>query len=296
MSDRSFSWAMPVMRTGYAGRGLVYLVIAGYSLWAIWRGGQAEGTSSALQRLEGTPGGKIVLGLIFLGMLCYMVWRLLDSFYDLEAYGSNGKGLVARTGMVVTGLSHGAIGVLALSILIGATVGGGGGGSGSSGSGGGGGSKINEWTAALMSQPYGPWLVGIVALCIIGAGLYYIKKGWAEDYRKELRASHFTMNWNWALKTGCMAQGVAIAIIGGLFLNAALQHDPSEAGGTGQAFSWLSQQTYGQVLVTLLCLGLLAFAFFCFVNAGYRIVAKVADEDVETLGKRLKAKAEQAAR
>jgi hypothetical protein len=39
-----FAWALPFMRAGYAGRGLVYLVVGGVSLWSVYRGGQAEGT------------------------------------------------------------------------------------------------------------------------------------------------------------------------------------------------------------------------------------------------------------
>ncbi len=285
MSSNSLSWAMPVMRTGYAGRGLVYVVVAGFSLYAIWQGGDAQGTSEALSQLETSTGGGILLILIFLGMLCYMVWRLLDSAFDLENYGSDGEGTIARIGMIVTGLIHGALGVLALTVLLG---------SGGQ-SGGGGGSTIGRTTGWLLSQPFGPYLVGAVALVTIGAGLYYLKKAFAEDYRKFLRANHFTMNWNWALKAGVAAQGVAVTVIGGLFMAAALQADPSKAGGVGQAFEWISGQTHGRLLVSALCLGLAAFAFFCFVNAAYRIVPKVADEDVETLAVKMKEKAKQKA-
>ncbi len=42
MSQHDLSWSIPVMRAGYAGRGLVYLAVAGFSLYAVWRGGQAQ--------------------------------------------------------------------------------------------------------------------------------------------------------------------------------------------------------------------------------------------------------------
>ncbi|EAR50998.1 hypothetical protein OG2516_03318 [Oceanicola granulosus HTCC2516] len=283
MSKTDLSWAVPVMRAGYAGRGLVYVVVAGFSLWAIWRGGQAEGTGTALQSLETTTGGGVVLVLIVLGLLAYMVWRLVDAFWDLEAYGTDGEGMVARTGMVVTGLIHGAIGVGAAAILFG------------SGSGGGGSSATTRWLEELMSQPGGRWAVGIAGLVTIGAGLYYLHKAWKETYRKELRASRFTTRWNGLLKAGVAAQGVVVLIVGGLILSAALSSNASEAGGLGSAFGWLYEQAYGRILVTLLCVGLLMFALFCFVNAAYRIVPKVAGDDIETLGHSLKAKARAAA-
>ncbi|QQA44533.1 DUF1206 domain-containing protein [Pelagovum pacificum] len=284
MSDTDLSWAKPVMRIGYAGRGLVYLAVGGFSLFSIWRGGDAEGTNSALQTLETTPGGNILLVLIGAGLIAYMVWRIVDCIWDLEDYGTEAKGIVARIGMLVTGVIHGALGVLALSIIF-----------ASGGAGGGEGSFTGRMLEQIMSAPGGRWAVGIAGLVILGAGLYYLHKAWSEKYREELRANSFTMKWNPALKAGVAAQGVSIAIIGGLVISAALHADGSEAGGMGTAFDWLGEQVYGQILVTLLCIGLLGFALFCFTNAAYRIIPKIADDGVESLGRRLKAKAEAAA-
>ena len=111
-----FAWAVPIMRTGYAGRGLVYLVVAGLSLWSVVSGGQAEGTKSTLQSLDGATGFAVIFA-IATGMFAYAIWRAVDSFWDLEAYGSGAKGVVARFGMLVTGLIHGAIGALAVTVL-----------------------------------------------------------------------------------------------------------------------------------------------------------------------------------
>ena len=275
MASSDFSWAVPVMRAGYAGRGLVYLVVAGFSLYAIYRGGQAEGTSSALRQLETTAWGGIVLVLIFLGMLAYAVWRALDAAYDLEAYGSDGEGMVARIGMVTTGVIHLAIGFLAASLLF-------------TGGGGGGGSGLARYVETVMGWPGGRWIVGIAGLLTIGAGIYYGHKGWTEGYRKHLRGNEFTRRWNGVLKAGVIAQGVVVAIIGGLFVYAAFTANPNEAGGVASAFSWLSQQVYGRILVSALCLGLLGFAVFCFVNAAYRLVPKVAGDDTVTLAAMLR--------
>ncbi|ROU04215.1 DUF1206 domain-containing protein [Histidinibacterium lentulum] len=278
MSQTDLSWSVPVMRSGYAGRGLVYLAVAGLSLWAIWRGGSAQGTGSALQEIESGWGGTTLLVLIALGLLAYMVWRLVDAAWDLEAYGSDGEGTVARLGMVTTGVIHGALGIGALLIAFGT------GGSG-------GGSSVAEGTAAVMAQPFGRWLVGLAGVATIGAGLYYLRKAWKEEYHKHLRANPATLRLNPVLKAGVAAQGVVVTIVGGFLVTAALQADASEAGGLGQTFGWLYGQPFGQVLVVLLCLGLLGFAFFCFVNAAYRIVPKVAGDDVETLGRKLRQKA-----
>ncbi|WP_128253600.1 DUF1206 domain-containing protein [Falsirhodobacter deserti] len=270
MADKDMGWAIPVMQAGYLGRGLVYLSVAGVSLYSIWRGGQAQDTSSALGWLENTWGGGVILFLILLGMLAYALWRLVDAAFDLEDYGSDGKGIVARLGMLVTGGVHLGIGAVAFSLLFGG---------GSSGEG----SSIPRYVGAVMQWPGGRWIIGIVALLILGAGVYYFWKGWKNEYRKHLRASRFTNRWNPILKAGLMAHGVVIGVIGLLFLFAAWQADPQAAGGVGEAFSWLSKQVYGQILVISVCIGLVGFAIFCFVNAFFRIVPKASGPNMQSL-------------
>ncbi|QPH54465.1 DUF1206 domain-containing protein [Pontivivens ytuae] len=281
MSKQDLSWAIPVMRMGYAGRGIVYVVVAGISLFALTRGGEAEGTSSALEQLEGSAWGSVVLLLIFLGMAAYAIWRWIDAAYDLEDYGGEVKGLIARGGMIITGAIHGALGLFALVLLF-------------TSGGGGSGSTIAEVVRWVMGLPAGIWLVGLAGAITIGAGIYYVVKAVKEKYRAHLRANHFTRNWNPALKAGVLAQAIIITLIGFFLVFAAWQADPSQAGGVGEAFSWLRDQAHGRILVIAVCIGLLGFALFCFVNAAYRVVPKVAGDDVETLARRAKGKAEAA--
>ena len=270
MAEKDMGWAIPLMQIGYSGRGLVYLAVAGISLYSIWRGGQAQDTSSALGWLENTWGGGVALFLILLGMLAYAVWRTLDAAYDLEDYGRDGKGIVARLGMLVTGGLHLAIGVLAFSLLFGT--------GGSKGE-----SSIPRYVGAVMEWPGGRWMIGLAAILILAAGGYYLRQGWKNEYRQHLRANQFTTRWNPVLKAGVMAHGIVIGVIGLLFLFAAWRADPQAAGGVGEAFSWLSSQVYGQILVIAVCIGLVGFAIFCFVNAAYRIIPKASGPDIQSL-------------
>lgn len=274
MTDKDMGWAIPLMQAGYTGRGLVYLAVAGISLYSIWLGGGAQDTSSALGWLEATWGGAVVLFLILLGMLAYAMWRALDAVFDLECYGNDGKGIIARVGMLVTGGLHLGIGIVAFSLLFG---------SGGSQEG----SSIPRYVGMVMQWPGGRWLIGLAAVIIMATGVYYLRKGWKGAYREHLRASRFTMRWNPVLKAGVIAHGVVIGVIGLLFLFAALQADPQAAGGVGEAFSWLSGQLYGRILVIAICVGLVGFAVFCFVNAVFRVVPLASGPDVQTLAARL---------
>jgi hypothetical protein len=269
------------MRMGYAGRGLVYLVVAGFSLYAIWRGGQAQGTQSALADLENTTGGGIVLVLIFIGMLAYAAWRVVDAIWDLDDHGSEAKGIAARIAIAATGLIHLSIAGAAFSLLFA----GGGGSEGSDGS------TLRSTLSTLMEWPGGRFVVAALGLAVLGAAVAYAMKGWKETYRRHLVANHFTTHWNGALRAGLFAHGAVIAIVGGLILYAAWWANAGAAGGMQDAFSWLTRQPYGQVLVGAICVGLFGFSLFCFVNAAFRVVPKVAGGSIETLAARLQASA-----
>ena len=283
--DGWLDWSLPVMRTGYAGRGLTYLVVAGLSLWAIWRGGQAEGTSSAMETLSGSTLGSAVVIAAATGLIAYAIWRLIDAAFDLETYGTDSKGVIARIGMVVTGLVHGALGVAVASTLGAGDPSGEGSGGGSSGGGGG----IPGAVQAVLDWPGGRWIVVTAGLLTIGAAIYYARKAWMADYREHLFANEATRRWNGVLRAGVAAQAVLVAVAGGLLTLAGLRADAGEAGGIAEVFDWLQAQPFGQALVVLMCVGLIGFALFCFVNAAYRIIPVLHEGDgPETLGDALR--------
>jgi hypothetical protein len=279
MSDKAPAWVVPVMRCGYGARAATYLIVGGLAVLAAWTGGQAQGTTDALADLKGRSWGTAALWAIALGLFAYALWRVIDAWMDLDRHGSEAKGLFARAGLVVTGVIHGAIGA---SVLTTALRGGGG------GSGGG----TESLTQKLMALPYGPFLVGLMGLGVIGAGGYYIYKGWAETYRTHIRETETTQKLDPAMKAGCIAQGIAVGVTGGLIVTAALTHDPSQAGGLGEALQQIRSMAFGRILLGALGLGLVGFAIENLVEALYRVVPARSGGEVMTLARRAKLKAE----
>ena len=77
----------------------------------------------------------------------------------------------------------------------------------------------------------------------------------------------------WAARSGQLgfaARGVVYLMLGSFLIQAALRHNPEEAGGIGRALRELSNQPYGPWLLGIVALGLVAYGFFCFVLARYR--------------------------
>lgn len=260
-----------VMRVGYSARGIIYTVLGGLTIWAAITAARAEGTTDALRSVKSQPFGQVLLWVIAIGLFCYLIWRVCDAVLDLECYGTDGKGIIARLGQVTTGLLHGALGLSVASLAMGA---------GASGT------ATQDWTARLMSMDYGRWIVGAVALITIGAGLYYVQKGVRETYKKTLRRSTTTERLDPLLKWGLIVHGGIVGLIGLSIGHAALYTDPQQAGGLGQALTIIRDMAFGRVLLALTGLGLFGFAAFNFVQAVYRIVPRLAEEDVATLAKR----------
>ncbi|MEJ7700697.1 MAG: DUF1206 domain-containing protein [Pyrinomonadaceae bacterium] len=69
---------------------------------------------------------------------------------------------------------------------------------------------------------------------------------------------------------GLAARGVVFGIIGGFLVQAALQSNANKTRGLSGALRALEQQSYGQLLLGVVALGLIAYGFHMFVLARYR--------------------------
>lgn len=282
MSDKAPAWVVPVMQAGYAARAIVYVTVGVLALIAAIYGGQAQGTTNALADLRGQWWGVLLLWIVGLGLLCYAAWRFIDAWMDLDTYGSDAKGIFARLALVVTGIVHAALGVSALGIAMGDSSGGG--------------DSAQSMTARVMQMPYGRWLVGIVGLAVLGAGIYYAYKGYSRRYQQDIRTTQTTQKLDPVMRGGFLAEGLVVGIVGVLILYAAFTTDPSQAGGIGQALHEIRSVAFGRIFLGIVALGLIFFGVENAVEARYRIVKARAGDDVETLAMKAKGKAEQGAR
>lgn len=267
-------WVDPVMRLGYAARGVVYVLVGALAFTAALGGGSTPDSKSALATLLDMPLGTLMLGLIALGLVAYALWKLIDAAWDLDGKGEEPKGWAARAAQVLSGLIHLTLAASIASLAIGK--------GGSSG----GDNNVDHWTAVLMQQPAGRWLVAIVGAIAIAIGAQHFVRAYKEKYKENMRYTHRAEQLDPVLKLGLAAHGLVVVIVGGFFFWAAWTADPSRAGGMREALVALRSTEGGQILFAVMALGLLGFAVYCFIQAAYRIVPRCAPQNLETLASR----------
>lgn len=243
------------VRLGLVAYGLVHLLIAwlGLQLALGDRQGSAD-SAGAMRQLAKQPFGGVLLWTVALGMGALVAWRLLEA-----AVGHRHDDGAARWWRRATSLGkaivYAAIGSSAVRATTGPT-------SGDDG---------RSATARLMDLPAGAVLVGLVGLAVVAYGLRHAQRGLGEDHADHLTAegrSGEVGSIYLALGTvGYVAKGVAIAAVGGLFVYAAVSHDPERSGGLDQALRTVLQQPFGPVLLGAIALGFAAYGLFCFARA-----------------------------
>ena len=255
-------WIERLARVGYVAYGVVYALVGVLAVQAAFGGGgRTASQEGALRQVLLAPLGRVLLGMIVIGLLAYAMWRLIQGILDPENEGRDAKGIARRVDHVLNGLFHAALAFSAGGLALG------------SGAAGGGGSP-DDWTARLMAQPFGRWLVVIAGAVIVGAGLYQFYKAYKADFRDELNLGAMSGRVKtWTTRSGRLgyaARGVVFGVIGIFLVQAALQTDPDEARSLGGALNTLASQPFGPYLLGAVALGLVAYGIFMFVMARYR--------------------------
>lgn len=257
------------MRAGYGARGLVYLVIGALAVFAAVNGGEAEGSTGALNYLSKQQFGVLLVSAIAAGLFCYALWRFADAAFDLDREGSDARGVGARIGQFLSGASHAFLGVTATIIAI----------KGAQDEG----NSAANWSATAMQAPMGRLIVMIAGGVTIGVGVYLFYKSWKATYRRDIRRTAWTARLAPLVRFGLVAHGFVLLIIGGAILYAGWSVTPSHAVGVGEALALVETRPFGRALLGVTGGGLAAFSVYCFVQTLYRLPPRLRDSDLKTL-------------
>jgi hypothetical protein len=232
-------------RLGYVASGVLHLLLGWLALQLVLGHAATADQTGALAALAANGAGKALLWILLVGFVLLGVWHVA------EAVARRGRDRVkpAAKGVVYLALAW-----TAGRVLSGAATSG---------------NQQSSGTAAtLMTHPGGRVLVGAIGLVVVGVGVYHLVKGLRSRFLADLRQNP----GRWAVRAGQLgyaAKGVALLVVGGLFVTAAAKADPSKAQGLDGALRTLLGLPLGRVLVAVVAVGLAAYGVYSFARARY---------------------------
>ena len=249
-------------RIGYGARGFVYLSVGVLILLAsVDLIGDAVGTKGALAWLAQRPLGRLWALLIGLGLAAFVMWRVLQAVFDADHEGVSWRAWGTRMSQMFSGLSYAALSVAAFGLVAGAP----------DDPPGEGVAQSREHAAAVLSLPWGEWLLVGAGLAIFGIGVSNIVKAWREDFTEYLACSARLCRRVAPLaRAGHVARGLAYLPLASLVVLAGLDARASEVTSFGSALDAVERQPAGPWILALAALGFVAFGTFSFIEARFR--------------------------
>jgi hypothetical protein len=254
-------WLDRLARLGLAARGLVYVTV-GVIAVQIATGSESSQADKqgALKVLASSTAGKVAIVIAVAGFAGYALWRVTEAIWGhaddegVKRWGKRGFSLF-RAG-VYTWLAVSSVMLLAGS-------------SGQSSD-----RTSREWTARLMEQPFGRYLVIALGVGFVGVAVGLVWRGITTKFDEKLKLGEMSPGMKSAVEklglAGNVARGVVFGMVGVFLVVAAVTFDPEKARGLDGALRTLADNGWGQVVLGAVALGLLAFGLYSFAEARYR--------------------------
>ena len=247
-------------RVGLIAYGVVHLLIGWLALKLAWGASASKSAdvSGALRTLADEPFGKIVLGLVAVGMVALALWQASEAIWGYR----NCEGAKRVREQVTSGAKavfYAALGVRAASVAFGW---------------GSWDSQSQQTTSGVLAWPAGWVIVVVTGLIIIGVGVAGVVKGVKKSFTEEIDTSSMSPVARKGVarlgQVGYIAKGVALGVVGGLLSYAALTFEQQKAPGLDGALQTILAQPLGRFLLTAVALGFLAFGLFALLESRYR--------------------------
>ena len=249
-------------RIGYGARGLIYGVMGVLAfMLAFGVYGSLQDTQGALAFIGKQPLGRILLGIVLVGLIGYSLWGLIRAFFDPLHKGKSFKGILERTGFFVSALAYAILIFPTYNFIFGNS------GAAQNGAQG---IQLRNIIGTIFLMPLGKWIVGLIGLFVLGVGLYQIYSGLRHKFDQQIKLYALSPKQIKLIKIlgriGTLARSVVAVLIGIFLLFAAYSTNSAEVKGIDGALLILLQQPYGSWLLGIVAVGLIAFGAYSLLS------------------------------
>lgn len=132
--------------------------------------------------------------------------------------------------------------------------------------------STRDFTASFLGTPVGNLVIIVVGGTVFGIGVYFVFKGLLRKFRPELR--HFEDRRRGTLievlgVIGHIAKGVALILVGILFVAAVITHDPQRSTGLDGSLKALTDHPFGIPPLVAVAVGLICYGIFALVRSKF---------------------------
>ena len=261
VEDASNSRALVIAaRAGFAVSGLLHLLTGFVAIQlALGQAGQAgpADQAGAVAQLAAQPQGLLLLWAGFAACVALALWQTSNAVFDygqLEARKKVGKKLSAAGKAVV-------FAIIALTFAASA--------SGNSKTGG---QSTSDFTVSIIKAPGGAFLLIAIGVAIAIAGLVFVVRGVKGSFKKDLRLPPSGTARSAVTGLGVVgyaAEGVALFLVGLLFIISTVNANPRESTGLDGGLKALREQPYGVYMLTAVGAGLICYGLYLMVKAKF---------------------------
>ena len=242
-------------RLGFAALAVVHILIGMIAMRLAFGGnGEAEPTGALEEVAEGRF-GPLIMWVSALGCAGLALWQLSEATLrarHLRKGERLGKHISSGSLVLIYGSMAGTFARFAL-------------GDGPDSS-----ESAVDFTRSLLSSDLGVLLVFMTAGIILGIGVHFVVKGARRGFRPELRTFEDTARGRVIEVFGVVghvAKGLALLLVGGLFVIAGLDRDPQEATGLDGSLKALQYHPVGVYVLTVIAVGLVCYGVFAIIRS-----------------------------
>jgi hypothetical protein len=252
-------------RVGLVAYGVLHLLIGWLAFTIAWpaapRRADADQTG-ALATVGSSPGGRVLLWVIGLGLLALSLWQageVLRWWTGLLRPGHRFRAAYVCVKCAAKAVVYAVLGVTGLFFAVGAEYDAA--------------ARFRDLTGETLEIPGGAVLVVAAGLAVAAVGIYVTARGITGGFMKDIDLHAAPDRYEPVIehvgRVGYVAKGIAFAVSGGLLVYAAATADVSTATGLDGAMKAIGAVPTGQWLLTAVALGFAAFGVYALARARY---------------------------
>lgn len=223
----------------------------------------------AIETIARQPFGRALLVVLLVGLVAHALWRLALAIRGEADSGAgastndakdDAKETVKRLANVGRAAIYVGFALVAWRIIVHHSSGGD--------------DTTRRSTARVLTWPGGSWLLMLVGLALLGAGLWNMSKVITAKFMEHLDLSGVDERRRQLVdvlgRVGYFCRGVVYCLVAWFLIMAARQHDAGESRGLDDSLRELKLHRYGTYVLVVLAVGMVGFGLYRMLDARYR--------------------------